>query len=122
MRNWLLRWFASGLALFIITRLVPGIRLDRDSVGTLAVTVIVLGLVNSLIRPIILFFAWPINCLTFGLFGFVLNVFLFWLVGHYVPGFHVDNALAAIIGSILMGILSGLFSSILEDRGGRPKE
>jgi putative membrane protein len=116
MRNWLMRWIASALALFIVANVVPGIHIDRDSPGPLIVTVLVLGLINSLIRPIIMFFAWPINCLTFGLFGFVLNVFLFWLVGQHVRGFRVDNAAAALIGSVAMGLLSGFFNYLLADR------
>jgi putative membrane protein len=116
MRNWLMRWIASALALCIVTHVVPGIHIDRNSIGTLIVTVIALGLINSLIRPIIMFFAWPVNCLTFGLFGFALNVFLFWFVGQNVPGFHVDNAVAALIGSVAMGLLSGLFNYFLADR------
>ena len=65
MRNWIVRWIASALALFVVTKVVPGISVDN--VGTLVVAVVVLGLVNAFIRPLIMFFVWPINCLTFGL-------------------------------------------------------
>jgi putative membrane protein len=120
MRNWFMRWIASALALFLITKLDIGIYVDKNSLGTLIVAVIVLGLVNSLIRPLIMFFAWPINCLTFGLFGFLLNAVLFWIVGsHLVPGFHVNGFVAALIGSLLMGLISGFFNLFLKDRGDR---
>jgi putative membrane protein len=122
MRNWLLRWVASGLALYIITKLHIGIHVDKDSLGTLIVAVIVLGLINSFLRPIILFFVWPINCLTFGLFSFVVNAMLFWLVGsNLVPGFHVDGFVPALIGSILMGLISGFLNFILADRNDRER-
>lgn len=118
MRNWLMRWIASALALFIIAQLHIGI--DEKSIGTLIVAVIVLGLVNSLIRPIIMFFVWPINCLTFGLLGIIINAILFWIVGSgVVPGFHVKDFFAALIGSILMGLISGFFNFFLKDRGDR---
>jgi len=120
MRNWFMRWIASALALYIITKLDIGIYVDKNSLGTLIVAVIVLGLVNSLIRPLIMFFAWPINCLTFGLFGFLLNAILFWIVGsRLVPGFHVNGFIAALIGSLLMGLISGFFNLFLKDRGDR---
>ncbi len=118
MKNWVLRWIASALALFIVANVVPGIRVD--SLPTLLIAVVVLGLVNSFIRPLIMFFAWPINCLTFGLLGFAINVFLFWFVGsNMVKGFHVEGIYAALIGSVAMGFLSGLFNMLLKDKGDR---
>ncbi len=120
MKNLLTRWIASALALFIIAQLKIGIEVKDQGVqtaGTLLMVVLVLGLANALIRPIIMFFAWPINCLTFGLFGFVLNVGLFWLVGTFVPGFHVSGPKAALLGFIAMGLISGLINFLLKDRG-----
>lgn len=119
MRNWIVRWIAGGLALYLVTQIVPGISLDKSQLAGLLVAMVALAFVNALIRPIIMFFVWPINCLTFGLLGFVINVLLFWLVGQFVPGFHVKTMVAALEGSILMGILSGLFNFLLKDRGDR---
>ncbi|HLV81193.1 MAG TPA: phage holin family protein [Chthonomonadaceae bacterium] len=119
MKNWILRWIASAIALFIVAKVVPGIHLAKNDLGALIIAVIALGLVNSLIRPIIMFFAWPINCLTFGLFGFALNVILFLIVGQVVPGFKVDGIVPALIGMILMGIISGFINFLLKDRGDR---
>ena len=116
MKNWILRWVASALALFVVTKVVPGIKVH--DIGALVIAVLVLGFINSCIRPIIMFFAWPINCLTFGLLGFVVNVVLFWVVGSgVVPGFKVHDLTAALIGSIAMGFLSGLFNFLLKDKG-----
>ncbi|HZT41681.1 MAG TPA: phage holin family protein [Chthonomonadaceae bacterium] len=119
MKNWILRWIASAVALYVVANIVPGIHLAKNDLGALIVAVIALGLVNSLIRPIIMFFAWPINCLTFGLFGFALNVVLFLIVGQVVPGFKVDGIVPALIGMILMGIISGIINFLLKDRGDR---
>ncbi len=122
MRNWVTRWVASALALFIITQIDPGITLDGQGAQrlvTLFTVVVALGLANSLIRPVIMIFAWPINCLTFGLLGFAVNVGLFWLVGVLVPGFHVNGPLPALIGFVAMGLITGLINFILKDRGDR---
>ena len=124
MRNWILRWIASILALLAIvgayslTTPVPSARgIWVESLTAVGIAVIVLGLVNSVIRPVILFFAMPINCLTFGLFGFVLNVLLFLMVGNLGFGFHVVHPIHALIGSVAMGVLSGVINSILSDTG-----
>jgi putative membrane protein len=128
MKNWFIRWIASILALLLI---VGGYWAARPSTGhpgiwaesptSVVIAVVVLGLANSIIRPIIMFFAWPLNCLTFGLFGFVLNVLLFLAVGNLGFGFHVTHPIHALIGSVAMGFLSGALSFILADRGDNRK-
>ena len=118
MKNWLVRWLASAMALYALTLANVGIMVDNPWVAIVAV--IALGLANSLIRPLIMFFVWPINCLTFGLLGFAVNVLLFWLVGSgFLHGFHVSSARGALIGSVAMGIMSGLINFLLKDRGER---
>jgi putative membrane protein len=120
MKNLLTRWIASALALFIIAQLNVGIQLKDHgphTVETLLLVVVVLGLANALIRPIIMFFAWPLNCMTFGLLGFAINIGLFWVVGNVVPGFHVAGPVPALIGFVAMGVISGLINFLLKDRG-----
>ena len=122
MRNWIARWVASILALFVISLAYPkGIHLDfMGHPASLVIAVVALGLANALIRPIIMLFVWPINCLTFGLLGLVINVLLFWAVGSgFVPGFKVANFQAAVIGSLGMAVLSGAINFVLKDRGDR---
>ena len=123
MKNWITRWIANIIALFIVTQFVPGIHFDyQHHLPSLLIAVVALAFANSVVRPIIMFFAWPINCLTFGLLGFVINVLLFWGVGLVVPGFEVKTFVAALIGSVAMGILSGLISFFLKDRGDRDEK
>lgn len=124
MRNWITRWIASALALLIITQIPQtGVHVaatkNGNSTVTLLIAVVALGLVNAFIRPIIMFFAWPINCLTFGLLGFAINILLFFLVGQVVPGFKVDGVQGALIGSVAMAIISGAINFVLKDRGDR---
>ncbi len=114
MLNWILRWTISGVALAVVGHLGIGVR--YETVGALAMATVVIGLVNSLIRPILALLTLPLNCLTFGLFGFVLNAILFWVAGNSVPGFHVETVLGAVLGPILMGLLSGLLNSLIVDR------
>ena len=124
-RNLITRWIASALALFIITQIPHiGVSLthhDATAWTTLAIATVAIGLANALIRPVVMFFGAPINCLTFGLFGVLVNAILFWLVGSFVPGFKVEGFVPALIGSLAMGAISGLLSFLLKDRGDRDK-
>jgi len=120
MKNMITRWIASAVALFAIAQLKIGIVLahnDVRSFGILFVVVIVLGLANALIRPVIMFFAGPVNCLTFGLVGLLVNIALFWIVGNLVPGFRITGFLPAAIGYATMGVISGVVNFALKDRG-----
>jgi putative membrane protein len=101
LRNWIAQWVASVLALYVITKVVPGIQ--ATSVVSLCFVVVALAFANSFIRPIIMFFAWPINCLTFGLFGFALNIIFFGILGGgMIEGFRVHTPLATVIGSFIL--------------------
>ncbi len=128
MKNWLLRWIGSTLALLSIVGAYavvkgpkgPGIYVDSPT--AIVIAVVALGLANSVIRPIIMMFAWPINCLTFGLFSFVLNILLFLMVGNLGFGFKVSSPLDALIGSVAMGVLSGTVNFFLSDKGEKRKD
>lgn len=121
MKNWVIRWIADILALLIIVKVVPGISIDKAHPLMLFLAVIALGFANAIIRPIIMFFVWPVNCLTFGLFGFVVNAMLFFVVGRMNLGFYIvpgfNGLIAALIGSVGMGILGGLLNFALKDHG-----
>ena len=129
MKNWIVRWVANTVALLILTMVLPGIHLDTKNPLMLVVGVVALGLANVVIRPIIMFFVWPINCLTFGLLGYGINALLFWLVGnseHYFKvslGFRVDGTAwgfySSLIAPVAMGIISGLINLLFKDRNDR---
>jgi putative membrane protein len=111
--NWVLRWVISGIALAIVANLKIGV--EVKDLGSLAMATVVIGLINSLIRPIAMLLTLPLNCLTFGLFGVILNGILFKATEAVVPGFHAD-LLGAIIGAALMGLISGVLSGLLPDK------
>lgn len=122
MKNWIVRWIANLAALFAVTQLVPGVSFKMGHPLSILIVVVGLSLANAIIRPIIMFFAWPVNCLTFGLFGFALNVAFFWIAGSgVVPGYRVDGPVAALIGSVSMGALSGIISFLFKDRSDKEK-
>lgn len=105
------KWFINALALFIVARITPGIEI-RDF-GTALVAVIIMGLVNVFIRPVLLLLTLPVNLLTLGLFTFIINALMLMLAAAITPDFKVDGLGAAVIGSILLTIISTLLQSLV---------
>jgi putative membrane protein len=108
----LIRWVLSALALVLTARLVPGITVVDAT--ALFIAALVLGLVNAIVRPILIFFTLPLTIVTLGLFLFVINAITFGLAAYLVPGFNVAGFGPALLGSIVMSILSFLFSSFVK--------
>jgi len=113
MKNFVVRWVVNALALAIVAHLNVGV--TYETFGALLVATVAIGLANSVVRPILAFFTMPLNCMTFGLFGYVLSFLLFYLVGVLVDGFDV-TPVGAVFGSLLLSVVSGLLSYFLVDR------
>jgi putative membrane protein len=109
----LLIWLLNALALLAVAYFVPGIHVAGFAAALLAALVI--GLVNMLIRPILVLLTLPITLLTLGLFILVINGVLFYAVGYWLQGFEVKTLLAGIIGALLYSIFSWLLSALLID-------
>jgi len=107
----LLVWLINALALMAVAYLVPGIAVS--SFVTALVAALVLGLVNTVIRPVLLLLTLPATLLTLGLFIFILNGLLFWLVGSFLAGFVVAGFWPGVIGAIAYSIVSWLLSALL---------
>jgi putative membrane protein len=121
----ILRWAIWAGALFVTVWVLQALGMAKLHAGhwySWFIAVIIMGLVNTFIRPILAFFTAPLNCLTFGLFGVVLNAAMFWLVGAIAdalqyPIFQVNNLLGYLVGAILVGILGGLGTGITDRIG-----
>lgn len=100
----ILRWIAYSLAIMLIAWIIPGISVS--SFWAALLVVIIMGLINIFVRPILTFITLPINFLTLGLFTFVLNALLFMLAGYVAPGFAVNGFWSALLGSLLLSVLS----------------
>jgi putative membrane protein len=101
----IIRWIILSAAVVLAEYIVPGIHLSGDIVVTALAVGLVLGLINAFIKPVLNILALPINFLTFGLFGLVLNVILFWAVTYVVPNFTIAGIVPAILGSIVVSIV-----------------
>jgi putative membrane protein len=105
----LLIWILNALALLAVANFVPGIRLD--SFVDALIAAFFLGLVNTLIRPLLLLLTLPVTLLTLGLFIFVINGLLFWFVGSVLRGFVVDGFWPGVLGAVLYSIFSWALSA-----------
>lgn len=92
------------LTLLLVASLVPGI--EVDGFYTALIAAIVIGLLNLFVKPILVLLTLPITVLTLGLFLFVINAFLFWFAASFIEGFAVDGFLAALVGSLIVTIVS----------------
>jgi len=113
--NILVRWAINAMMLLLIAQLLPGINISGWYAAF--ITILILGLVNAIIRPIVLFFTLPINILSLGLFTFVVNGFLFWFVSTVVKGFEVSGFVPAFLGALLLTLVSGFSAMLLERKG-----
>src|SRR6266446_8540876 len=107
----LLVWLVNAVALLLLPYLMFSIRVD--SFATALVAALVLGLINTFIRPLLILLTLPVTLLTLGLFIFVINGLLFWLVGSFVEGFHVAGFWSAVFGAIVYSIISWALSALI---------
>ena len=110
-RKHLLVWFLNALSLMIVAYLLPGIQIQ--GLGSALLAAVVLGLVNTLIKPLLVLLTLPITILTLGLFYLVLNGLMFLWVGSMLSGFVVTGFLSAMLGAIFYSAISGLLSWLL---------
>ncbi|MBZ5624826.1 MAG: phage holin family protein [Acidobacteriia bacterium] len=99
-------WLVAALALWIVARIIPGIEV-RDF-GAALIATIVIAIVNATIGSVLHFLFFPITFLTLGLFLLVINAFLLKLASMFTPGFRVHGFLSAVLGSLLLTILSSI--------------
>jgi putative membrane protein len=112
MPHFLLTWLITTIALLITAHFIPGFTLS--SIGAAAIAAVVVGLVNAVIRPVLFWLTLPVTILTLGLFSFVINALTLWLASSVTPGFKIDGFIPALIGSLVLSVLSGLLHTIFD--------
>ncbi len=115
-RNLLLVWLINALALLALPYVVPSVQVD--SFATALVAALVLGFVNTLIRPLVVLLTLPATVVTLGLFIFVINGLMFWFVASFVKGFSVAGFWSAFFGAIVYALISWAASTLVF---GRPR-
>lgn len=119
MSGLLIRFIVSFFALGFTAAIVPGITIygqtSLDKAVTLGAAALVLGILNAIVRPILIFLTLPITIITLGLFIFVLNAVLIWATGAVVKDFHVEGFVSALFGAVLMTVISFILNRFVKD-------
>jgi len=104
-------WLINTVALIAVAYLMPSISVASFEAALVAA--LALGLVNAVVRPVLVLLTLPVTILTLGLFIFVLNGLLFWMVGEWLEGFHVAGFWAGVFGAIVFSLVSWLLSALV---------
>jgi putative membrane protein len=128
MKTWLIRIVTNACALAVAAWLLDKIRItgdtDRDRVLTLVLVALIFGVVNEFVRPVVVFFSLPLYLLTLGLMYFVVNALMLmltsWLADQLDIGFHVKGFWTAVLGGIVIAIVSWIVGQVLPEPDRRP--
>lgn len=102
----------TALGLLLAAYILPGIEVSGFYVAL--IVALILGLLNLIVRPVLLILTLPITILTFGLFSFVINALLFWFAGSFIDGFVVAGFLAALVGSLFLSVVNTIGESLID--------
>jgi len=104
-------WLINAVALLALPYLMHSVYIENFLTALLVA--VVLGFVNAILRPILLLLTLPVTVLTLGLFVFIINGLLFWLVANIVPGFHVAGFWSAVFAAIIYSVISWALSTLI---------
>ena len=107
----IIAWFINALALIFVSYLLPGVYVA--GFGSALIAALVLGLVNTIVRPVLVLLTIPVTILTLGLFLLVINALLFWFVGSILRDFQVDGFGWALLGAVIYSVITYVMTSIL---------
>lgn len=114
MKGFAWRWILNAVALYFTSYLINGINIEGFAAALVAA--LVWGFVNTVIRPLVNLVTLPVTIMTVGLFTFVVNGFLLWLVADQIRGFTVENILVGIIGALVLSVVSSALSALIGDK------
>ena len=118
MKPFLKRWLVTAVGAAVAAQIVPGIH--YDTVGGLLLAALLLGILNAVVRPILVVLALPVVLLSLGLFLLVINALLLYWVGH-LKGFHVDSFMDAFWGSLIISVVSLVVNSMTKPSNAGPR-
>lgn len=108
----IIRWLLLAAALLLVAHVYPGVTVS--SFGVAMIAALVLGLFNTLVRPVLVLLTFPVTLITLGLFLFVINAGMFWAASEVLKGFEVSGFLAALIGSVLYSLCAMVIDVAME--------
>lgn len=116
MQGWMVRWLLNILAIVLTAALIPGFEL---TIWAAVVGSVFLGVINAVIRPLLLVLTLPLNFITLGLFTFVINGFMLWLTSATIRGFDIHSFGWAVLSAIVLSLVSFVISWLVDDQAFR---
>lgn len=113
-RNMVIRWIINAIALWFVDLIFEDIWFDGS--GSLVLAAILFGLLNAFIKPLLVFFTLPLNILTLGLFTLIINAIILELTDFWMDSFHVQGFGIAILGALLISVVSVVMQSLLKEK------
>lgn len=113
----IVKLLVNALAIFLVGQFLPGIHVP--DYATALWVALVLGIVNTVIRPILLIVTFPINFVTLGLFTFVVNGFMFWIATKFVHNFTIDGFWPAILGALIVSLITMVLDRLILGKDGK---
>ncbi|ROZ79242.1 phage holin family protein [Ramlibacter sp. WS9] len=108
----LAKWMLSAAALLLVAYIYSGVEVKTFTAALIAA--LVLGLLNTIVRPVLVVLTLPVTVVTLGLFLFIINALMFWAAAGLLDGFHVRDFVAALIGSLIYSLIGVVIESALE--------
>jgi len=115
MKGILIRWIINAVALILASHVIKGIEVDHLLAAFVAAAV--LGVMNAVVRPILILLTLPITLLTLGLFILMINGFMLYVAGAVVKGFHVTGFWSSVFGALFLSVISWIANAFINDRG-----
>ncbi|HET6465334.1 MAG TPA: phage holin family protein [Nitrospiria bacterium] len=115
MKGILIRWIINAVALILASHVIKGIEVDHLLAAFVAAAV--LGVMNAVVRPILILLTLPITLLTLGLFILIINGFMLYVAGAVVKGFHVTGFWSSVFGALFLSVISWIANAFINDRG-----
>lgn len=112
MPQFLLTWLVTAISLMLTAYIVPGFTVRN--IASALIAAIVLGLVNAIVKPILVILTLPLTIVTLGLFLFVVNAITIWLAGALTPGFEVAGLIPALLGSIVLTLVASVINFFVD--------
>jgi putative membrane protein len=114
MPQFVVTWIVTAVSLIVTSFFVPGVVIQTVTAAVIAA--MIFGLVNAIIKPLLILFTLPLTVLSLGLFLLVINAICFLLVGYFTPGFQVNGFFSALFGSIIVSIVVGLLNQLFDNK------
>lgn len=116
MKNFLIRMVVNAFALYVAALLIPGMDLAGD-LGGILVVVLVFGVLNAVLKPILLFFSLPVLVITLGLFALVVNALVLWITAGLTDALYLAGFWAAFFGALVVSLVTLVLGGVLRDAG-----